>query len=130
LQFFKKSGPSLCCKNHFFFRINDLLQDVMLFVFTIDQCKDFILTLIWIALAWGTWKFVIRKIDLTTYCLKIHGTTCELNFWSWDYHLMMGPIQNMEAMFQTWKMHSPKRKYMHLEATSSFYCECTLNTNN
>jgi hypothetical protein len=22
------------------------------------------------------------KIDLITYCLKIHGNTCELNFWS------------------------------------------------
>jgi len=80
----------------------------MLFVFTIDQRKDFILTLIWIALAWGTWnlhiwftwKFIIRKIDLITHCLKIHENTGELNFWSWDYHPIMGPIQNMKAMFQ------------------------------
>ncbi len=137
MQFFKKIGPSLCCKNHFFFQINDLLQDIMLFVFTINQCKDFILTLIWIALAsgtwnlhiWFTWKFIIKKIDLITYCLKIHGNTCESNFWSWNYHFIMGPIQNMEAMFQTWK-YIILKKDLHLGATSSFHCECTLNTNN
>jgi len=136
LQFFQKFGPSLHCKNHIFFWINDLLQNVMLFLFTIDQRKDFILTLIWIALAWGTWnlqiwftwKFIIRKINLITNCLKIHGNTFELNFWNWDYHLIMGPIQNMEAMFQTWKWIVLK-KYLHFGATNSFYYECTLHTN-
>jgi hypothetical protein len=42
-----------------------------------------------------------EKINLITYCLKIHGNTCELNFLSWHYHSIMSPIQNMEAMFQT-----------------------------
>jgi hypothetical protein len=45
------------------------------------------------------------KIYLITYCLKIHGNTCELNFWSWHYHPIMGLIQNMEATFQTSKKH-------------------------
>jgi hypothetical protein len=31
LQFFEKFGPSLRCKDHTFFQINDLLQDVMFF---------------------------------------------------------------------------------------------------
>jgi hypothetical protein len=67
-----------------------------------------------------------EKINLITYCLKIHGNTCELNFLSWHYHSIMSPIQNMEAMFQTWKSLVLK-KDMHLGPTRSFYCECTQN---
>ncbi len=74
---------------------------------------------------WFIWKFITKKIDFNTYCLKIHGNTCELNFWSWHYHPIMGPIQNMEAMFQTWK-NIVLWKDLHLGLTSSFYCECTL----
>jgi hypothetical protein len=37
----------------------------------------------------------------------------------------MGPIQNMEAMFQTWK-NIVLRKDMHLGPIDSFYYECTL----
>ncbi len=106
----------------------------MLFWFTIDQRKDFILTLIWIALAWGTWnlhiwftwKLIIRKIYLIINCLKIHGKTCELNFWIWDYHLIMGPIQNMEAMFQNLKMHSSKKKTYTLEQLAPFIVNAPL----
>ncbi len=73
---------------------------------------------------WFTWKFIIKKINLITHCLKIHGNTCELNFWSWHYHPIMGPIQNMEAMFQIFKKII-LRKDLHMGLTSSFYCECT-----
>jgi hypothetical protein len=37
----------------------------------------------------------------------------------------MGLIQNMKAMFQTWK-NIILKKDMHLGPTSSFYFECTL----
>ncbi len=47
------------------------------------------------------------KINLITYCLKIDGNTCELNFLNWHYHSIMGPIQNMEAVLQTWKNKGP-----------------------
>jgi len=50
--------------------------------------------------------------------------TCELSFWNWHYHPIMGPIQNMEAMFQTWK-NIIFKKDLHLGPTSSFYYECT-----
>ncbi len=52
---------------------------------------------------WFIWKFIIKKIDLITYCLKIHGNTCELKFWRWHYHPIMSHFQNMDAMFQIWK---------------------------
>ncbi len=70
-------------------------------------------------------KFIIKKIDLITYFLKIHGNTCELHFWSWHYHPIRGPIQNMEAMFQTWK-NVVFQKDLHLGPTNSFYCDYTL----
>jgi hypothetical protein len=69
------------------------------------------------------WKIIIKKIDLITYCLKIHGNTCELNFWNWHFNPIMSRIQNMEAMFQTWK-NIIFKKDLHLGPTSSFYCEC------
>jgi hypothetical protein len=69
-------------------------------------------------------KFYHSKIDLITCCSKIHGNTCELNFWSWHYHPIMGLIQNMEAMFQTWKNIVFKND-LHLRLIGSFYCECT-----
>jgi hypothetical protein len=37
----------------------------------------------------------------------------------------MGPPQNMEAMFQTWK-NIVFKKEVHLGAIGSFNCECTL----
>ncbi len=69
-------------------------------------------------------KNIIKRINLITYCLKIHGNMCELNFWSWHYHLIMGLIQSIETMFQTWKS-IVLRKYFHLGPTNYFYCECT-----
>jgi len=50
--------------------------------------------------------------------------SCELNFWNWHYHPIMGAIQNIEAMFQTWK-NIILRKDLHLGPISSFYRECT-----
>jgi hypothetical protein len=36
----------------------------------------------------------------------------------------MGPIQNMEAIFQTWK-NIVFKKDLHMGPIGSFYCECT-----
>ncbi len=69
-------------------------------------------------------KFYHWKKDLITYFLKIHENTRELNFWSCHYHPIMGPIQNMEAMFQTWK-NIVLRKDLHSRPIGSFYYECT-----
>jgi hypothetical protein len=35
-------------------------------------------------------------MDLVTYCFESEENTCELNFWSWHYHPIMGSIQNMD----------------------------------
>jgi hypothetical protein len=55
----------------------------------------------------------------------VHGNTCVLNFLSWHYHPIMGRIQKMEAMFQTWK-NTVLKKDLHLGPIGSFFYECTL----
>ncbi len=47
------------------------------------------------------------------------------NSWKhmWHYHSIMGPIQNMEAMFQTWKS-TILRKDLHTGPIGSFPYEC------
>jgi hypothetical protein len=47
------------------------------------------------------------KIYSITYCLKIHENTCELNFLSWHYHSIMGPIQKHGGHVSNLKKHSP-----------------------
>jgi len=68
---------------------------------------------------WFTWKFIIK--NRFNYILFKNSWK---HMWICHYHPIMGPIQNMEAMFQTWK-NIVLRKDLHLGSTGSFYCECT-----